>query len=324
MFSFFYSSLSSLEGPPVNPLRVSVFIVLLFLFIVTTAPEVIKLLFSFVRSGDSSTTNEDQQSPPNSPGHQKMRQNSPLTEGRSPSPSNTPPPFTGTSSFVSSTHLPSIMHHASAFPHHPFDNYHSSNLSQISQQNKSEKINQNTANAENMILEDSEIEDDDDFHIKDDEKKEGTNSSSSIDPNSKRKKKTRTVFSRSQVFQLESTFDMKRYLSSSERAGLAASLHLTETQVKIWFQNRRNKWKRQLAAELEAANMAHAAQRLVRVPILYHEAAGGLIHHSHHIAASDTTANGNSSVYPGLYYHHPPSSLPPSPVTTRPPLSGLV
>ncbi|NXC88408.1 HMX1 protein, partial [Cercotrichas coryphoeus] len=84
-------------------------------------------------------------------------------------------------------------------------------------------------------------------------------------------KKTRTVFSRSQVFQLESTFDVKRYLSSSERAGLAASLHLTETQVKIWFQNRRNKWKRQLAADLEAANLSHAAQRIVRVPILYHE-----------------------------------------------------
>ncbi|NWI18261.1 HMX3 protein, partial [Crypturellus soui] len=90
-----------------------------------------------------------------------------------------------------------------------------------------------------------------------------------------RKKKTRTVFSRSQVFQLESTFDVKRYLSSAERAGLAASLHLTETQVKIWFQNRRNKWKRQLAAELEAANLSHAAaQRIVRVPILYHENSG--------------------------------------------------
>ncbi|XP_018520079.1 LOW QUALITY PROTEIN: homeobox protein HMX1 [Lates calcarifer] len=93
----------------------------------------------------------------------------------------------------------------------------------------------------------------------------------SSDPSSTRKKKTRTVFSRSQVFQLESTFDVKRYLSSSERAGLAASLHLTETQVKIWFQNRRNKWKRQLAADLEAAHIPNSTQRIVRVPILYHE-----------------------------------------------------
>lgn len=92
-----------------------------------------------------------------------------------------------------------------------------------------------------------------------------------IHPNSARKKKTRTVFSRSQVFQLESTFDMKRYLSSTERAGLAASLHLTETQIKIWFQNRRNKWKRQLAADLESATVPHSTQRRVRVPILYHE-----------------------------------------------------
>ncbi|XP_037545985.1 homeobox protein HMX1 [Nematolebias whitei] len=90
---------------------------------------------------------------------------------------------------------------------------------------------------------------------------------------SNRKKKTRTVFSRSQVFQLESTFDLKRYLSSSERAGLAASLHLTETQVKIWFQNRRNKWKRQLTADLEAAHVPNSTQRVVRVPILYHESA---------------------------------------------------
>ncbi|XP_026771589.3 homeobox protein HMX2 [Pangasianodon hypophthalmus] len=78
------------------------------------------------------------------------------------------------------------------------------------------------------------------------------------------KKKTRTVFSRSQVFQLESAFDAKRYLSSAERACLASSLHLSETQVKTWFQNRRNKWKRQLAAELEAAHVAHAAPSAAR------------------------------------------------------------
>lgn len=91
------------------------------------------------------------------------------------------------------------------------------------------------------------------------------------DTKAARKKKTRTVFSRSQVFQLESTFDVKRYLSSTERAGLAASLQLTETQVKIWFQNRRNKWKRQLAADMASTRISFSAQRIVRVPILYHE-----------------------------------------------------
>ncbi|KAL7889646.1 hypothetical protein AOLI_G00019040 [Acnodon oligacanthus] len=68
------------------------------------------------------------------------------------------------------------------------------------------------------------------------------------------KKKTRTIFSKRQIFQLESTFDMKRYLSSAERACLASSLQLTETQVKIWFQNRRNKLKRQLSTEMDGPN----------------------------------------------------------------------
>ncbi|KAG7251946.1 hypothetical protein CRUP_003102 [Coryphaenoides rupestris] len=97
-----------------------------------------------------------------------------------------------------------------------------------------------------------------------------------------RKKKTRTVFSRTQVFRLEATFDLTRYLSGPQRAGLAASLRLTETQVKIWFQNRRNKWKRQLAAELSEAAAAVAAAgggnamarptySIIRFPVLYHE-----------------------------------------------------
>ena len=86
------------------------------------------------------------------------------------------------------------------------------------------------------------------------------------------KKKTRTIFSKRQIFQLEATFDMKRYLSSSERACLASSLQLTETQVKIWFQNRRNKLKRQLSTDMEgplAAEHLSDAGKNVQLPTFY-------------------------------------------------------
>ena len=198
-----------------------------------------------------------------------------------------------------------------------------------------------------MEDEDIEITEDDDKHDSSSigDKSENNNNSensSSSDIKGERKKKTRTVFSRSQVFQLESTFDMKRYLSSSERAGLAASLHLTEVQVKIWFQNRRNKWKRQLAAELEAANMAQAAQRMVRVPILYHEGAanhhpglGGLPQHiaaaglppprhtlpPHTSSSSPTDSRGSPSSSPNSPHHpHTSSVLTPTSISSPYPL----
>ncbi|KFO38111.1 Homeobox protein Nkx-3.1 [Fukomys damarensis] len=64
-------------------------------------------------------------------------------------------------------------------------------------------------------------------------------------------KRSRAAFSHTQVIELERKFSHQKYLSAPERAHLAKNLKLTETQVKIWFQNRRYKTKRkQLSSDL--------------------------------------------------------------------------
>lgn len=65
-----------------------------------------------------------------------------------------------------------------------------------------------------------------------------------------KQKRSRAAFTHLQVLELEKKFNHQKYLSAPERAHLASTLRLTETQVKIWFQNRRYKTKRkQLTSE---------------------------------------------------------------------------
>ncbi|XP_028654864.1 homeobox protein Nkx-6.3 [Erpetoichthys calabaricus] len=64
-----------------------------------------------------------------------------------------------------------------------------------------------------------------------------------------RKKHTRPTFSGHQIFALEKTFEQTKYLAGPERARLAYSLGMTESQVKVWFQNRRTKWRKKSASE---------------------------------------------------------------------------
>lgn len=81
------------------------------------------------------------------------------------------------------------------------------------------------------------------------------------DPTKKRK---RTAFTATQVKELEGEFRRSKYLTISRRTELSKSLKLTETQIKIWFQNRRTKWKRKIAAEMEFS--AHSPGNLYGGP----------------------------------------------------------
>ncbi|KAM9294143.1 homeobox protein Nkx-2.1 [Gastrophryne carolinensis] len=92
------------------------------------------------------------------------------------------------------------------------------------------------------------------------------------------RRKRRVLFSQAQVYELERRFKQQKYLSAPEREHLASMIHLTPTQVKIWFQNHRYKMKRQAkdkAAQQQMQQDNNSCQqqqqqspRRVAVPVL--------------------------------------------------------
>nr|XP_008100998.1 PREDICTED: LOW QUALITY PROTEIN: homeobox protein Nkx-2.1 [Anolis carolinensis] len=95
------------------------------------------------------------------------------------------------------------------------------------------------------------------------------------------RRKRRVLFSQAQVYELERRFKQQKYLSAPEREHLASMIHLTPTQVKIWFQNHRYKMKRQAkdkaaqqqmqqqeAAACQQQGQQQQSPRRVAVPVL--------------------------------------------------------
>ncbi|XP_048829919.1 H2.0-like homeobox protein isoform X1 [Brienomyrus brachyistius] len=70
-------------------------------------------------------------------------------------------------------------------------------------------------------------------------------------PQTNRRKRSwsRAVFSNLQRMGLEKRFEVQKYVTKPDRKQLAAMLGLTDAQVKVWFQNRRMKWRHSKEAQ---------------------------------------------------------------------------
>lgn len=91
-----------------------------------------------------------------------------------------------------------------------------------------------------------------------------------------KKRRPRALFSHAQVYELERRFVLQKYLTAHEREQLATMLHLTETQVKIWFQNRRYKSKRQQIEQARSSPKGHHGKDGKPADTAMLQAVGGL------------------------------------------------
>ncbi|KAG8518720.1 Ventral anterior homeobox 2 [Galemys pyrenaicus] len=83
-----------------------------------------------------------------------------------------------------------------------------------------------------------------------------------------RPKRTRTSFTAEQLYRLELEFQRCPYVVGRERTELARQLNLSETQVKVWFQNRRTKQKKDQSRDLEKRASSSASKAFTTSSLL--------------------------------------------------------
>ncbi|NWI40749.1 PAX4 protein, partial [Picathartes gymnocephalus] len=81
---------------------------------------------------------------------------------------------------------------------------------------------------------------------------EGSAAGPRLPPGPRHRSRSRTVFSRQQAEALEKEFQRGQYPDTATRESLAAATQLPDSTIRVWFSNRRAKWRRENKQQLEA------------------------------------------------------------------------
>ncbi|XP_034413180.1 ventral anterior homeobox 2 [Cyclopterus lumpus] len=134
-----------------------------------------------------------------------------------------------------------------------------------------------------------------------------------------RPKRTRTSFTAEQLYRLELEFQRCQYVVGRERTELARQLNLSETQVKVWFQNRRTKQKKDTTKDSDkrssSSNESLATCNILRLLEQGRLLSGpippnSLLGPPHLNGSLLSSPGGGSSTSPGISGGTPPNSLP--------------